>query len=581
MSALALIVAATLAQAGALRSDLALRGGGAGRSVVTGEISWSSCGSYASGAAITKGAGVSVGSSAGGTLCSSGAWAGPVSNGLAVTEAGAWFGGSGANGLTYRDVCSAGGTAQWSTYQASISCADPLCPVDPNTGRRMALITAITGGVYINNPVGTPWRYAYVSTASGDSPCNVGISAYSEANKGDCAATSAISECRGPVGSTGIFVAKSNVTGGNACTRWCQGGAQAAAKWDILHDAGAWNAVSSQWAHGLTKPGPWAARICIAPGPVGFVTTPGYAFAFSGYHTNSAYLILGETAEFDVWGGDGKFKSVIYGYDPAVAHCHVVGVDRYGAPFVRLDGISPATSLGGDSGATGLWTAAPQYMYIGGSDVNGSSPLNGWVRSIKISNTDRPGAVGFAASSTAQKVAVLGDSIFASYFTMWLNGTLGSEFEVHNYAVPGYESPQIRTAWQTARGAKQWDWVIYEGGVNDAAVGRSAADAWTLAKATIDEALADGAQVVAMTIGPWKDSSAWTIEKELISADYNSLLASYSAVGLTVLDERPITGTAGDGYLSLAPAYNSGDALHPNEAGKKAYAAAIKAVMSP
>jgi lysophospholipase L1-like esterase len=100
---------------------------------------------------------------------------------------------------------------------------------------------------------------------------------------------------------------------------------------------------------------------------------------------------------------------------------------------------------------------------------------------------------------------------------------------------------------------------------------------WPALQAFLDEIQAEGSRVTPMTITP--RTSAWSQAIRTCIADMNTAIKAYGAArGITVVDAF---AALSDGNGSLAPAYDSGDGLHPNQAGQDALAAAIIAAGFP
>ncbi len=115
------------------------------------------------------------------------------------------------------------------------------------------------------------------------------------------------------------------------------------------------------------------------------------------------------------------------------------------------------------------------------------------------------------------------------------------------------------------------------GGVNDLVAGRTLAQMKGDATAIFAALSAAGVRVVACTVLPFKGHAAWTAGKEAIRVAFNAWLLSRPAGVNLVADTAAALADPLD-LESLAAAYDSGDFVHPSDAGGVALVAEVWAV---
>ena len=137
----------------------------------------------------------------------------------------------------------------------------------------------------------------------------------------------------------------------------------------------------------------------------------------------------------------------------------------------------------------------------------------------------------------------------------------------------------IHTRWQLYCKPFPYRRLVLEGGTNDLDLdGTTGAALWLTVKSFIEEAQANGQQVVLVLIPPRGGSSGWTAGEETERLAFNSAARDYQATHptLILIDSD---GVLGDGAVppALQTAYDYGDHLHLKAAGMQALAAAIAA----
>lgn len=214
-------------------------------------------------------------------------------------------------------------------------------------------------------------------------------------------------------------------------------------------------------------------------------------------------------------------------------------------------------------------------------------------------NTDLPPRV--------RNVLCLGDSITFGWGTpsvvtpyperleALLNDRDGSGWSVFNRGVSGEGTTGALTRWSTGTTVNglleegplktlvKWHTVVIFIGVNDVASDVPAATAMGRIQTIADEAQALGAKVVLVSVAPWKGpntvgSNLWTSGRQLVQNTLRGLFQSYVSANTSkraFVDAYTVLASGTDPE-ALADAYDSGDDLHPNDAGAVALAAAVK-----
>ena len=183
---------------------------------------------------------------------------------------------------------------------------------------------------------------------------------------------------------------------------------------------------------------------------------------------------------------------------------------------------------------------------------------------------------------TAIKIEAEGDSITQGYSpTPWpqvIQPDPGST--INNHAVSGTYTSDMLTRWASYKGGGA-NWFIMLGGINDithdvaiATTKANLAQMWSEAKAL-------GMSVIAMTTTPFKNNSygLWTTGRQAVQDDLNAWIRStadangYLLVDVYNLLVDPVNAN------TLLPAYDSGDHLHPSQAGNIVIGNAINALL--
>jgi lysophospholipase L1-like esterase len=297
--------------------------------------------------------------------------------------------------------------------------------------------------------------------------------------------------------------------------------------------------------------------------------TPTYGLAFAGATfgaaNTAALYVSASNIRFEVRDAAAaqRFAGASFAGWPQGA-C-LVGCVANGVFSLYRDGTEIATAMNGaGTGILGTW---PTTMQLGRLPGAGVEP-NGSIRSARVCKGGDPLACGCAAPL---RVAAVGDSITANtmgYIT-YLRSYLGvgaSAYTIANYAVSGWNTTQMLSRWTGEARPTRPRVLILMGGINDVVANATAEAIEGRLQQMMDEQIADGGRVVALTMTPWKNAASYTAGREVVRAAVNAWTLAYCAahVQAACVD----TSTAlDDGTGALAAAYDSGDGLHPDADG--------------
>jgi lysophospholipase L1-like esterase len=188
----------------------------------------------------------------------------------------------------------------------------------------------------------------------------------------------------------------------------------------------------------------------------------------------------------------------------------------------------------------------------------------------------------------AAKVLALGDSItsgaqlgYPRTYPNKLNALLGTTYAVTNGGADGYTVAQVRTRYQALYKSGGYQHVAVLAGIND--IGRDGATGaatWTAMEGLLDELRSDGAAVkVSKLVGfaGAANPTWWTAAKQTEADAFNASLEAYcTAHAAQVKCVDPGTLSTGS-PPAIKAQYDSGDGLHPNQAGVDELAARFAA----
>ena len=264
-----------------------------------------------------------------------------------------------------------------------------------------------------------------------------------------------------------------------------------------------------------------------------------------------------------------------------------------GAPFVLVYGRNGAGFYARISGGTSNRSLVGSHTAGANATVLGQLAGNTWpgviyeVYATSTAYTDALAAsiigqvgtkIGRSLSftpnvtqTTAGGVVCIGDSItngslVTTPYPSTLQTDLGGTYSVVNAGVNNDRTTNVLTRWNSTYKSTSPKWVVVLAGVNDA-IGGLTADSAILNLLTVYEsALKVGARVIPMTCTPWNTYASWTGTMGGVTDAINSWIAWWC--GTYSVPYVDLNGSAlNNGSGALAGIYDSGDHLHPNQAG--------------
>lgn len=182
------------------------------------------------------------------------------------------------------------------------------------------------------------------------------------------------------------------------------------------------------------------------------------------------------------------------------------------------------------------------------------------------------------------RVACLGSSSTAGYgiatpYPALLDQRLGPEWRVDNFGRSGDRTADLLNRWSTVLKGRGYDWLILQGGGNDAINSVSAEDAMANFQVIIEDARAEGLHVVLVTLWPFRGYAGCNADCELRRRDLNRLLEAYCATHDVACTDTSAVFASPDNPELLDPRYDLGDHLHLNQDGAGVLADRIRARM--
>lgn len=300
--------------------------------------------------------------------------------------------------------------------------------------------------------------------------------------------------------------------------------------------------------------------------------------------SNSASLSVDASggATFKVVDNAAGTKQVAVAASTLKAGGHrLVGCDNAGTLTLYVDGVSSGSVTGA---GTGVVTTMPGTVTIG--SASSANYLNGGVRNFCISNKAN-GCYGSRPSSQLGSWAALGDSITDGlgnipYAAVALRG-FNSGYLMNNRGVTGWTATDIATEWTNNVRGKGYSHLTLLGGINGIRNnGDTGAATFTTLQTIVDQARTDGMRVVWINVLPFGADPGWTSGKQTQVEALNALIASYcttNADSIRCVDAYTAMGDPNNPQR-MNPSYDSGDGLHPNQAGHNRLGALLSGVLS-
>jgi len=252
---------------------------------------------------------------------------------------------------------------------------------------------------------------------------------------------------------------------------------------------------------------------------------------------------------------------------------------------------------------TGHWLAnETSYITIGTKETR-SPDTKGWIDTPSwwfIDSIDVQASEGGATKT----IVALGDSLTDGFYSTnegrytdtlmnRLNSQKGNEWSLVNEGITGNQvltdSPTnvAKNAYFGQSALSRLDRDVFNRpglkdillleGINDINTGASANKIIEGYKKIINQAHISGVQIIAGTLPPFKGYPTWTAKKDKVRQKVNHWILTSGAFDGTV-DFAKVLATSGNSE-ELNPIYDSGDHLHPNNAGYKAMGDAVNLSM--
>lgn len=197
--------------------------------------------------------------------------------------------------------------------------------------------------------------------------------------------------------------------------------------------------------------------------------------------------------------------------------------------------------------------------------------------------------------STENRIAALGDSITGnaadqfgpSSYPELLETGLGGTAKVRNFGLGGDTAAGAASRYASTIRGRGWNVVVIEICTNDFTAGSTGAACWTTVEALADAILAESPsmRLVLATVMPRAGSGGYDSTMQSNIDAFNASASAYVAAkalthpGRVRLADLNAALRDPSSPLSLLPAYNYGDNLHPNAAGLQAIADTVLAAI--
>jgi lysophospholipase L1-like esterase len=239
-------------------------------------------------------------------------------------------------------------------------------------------------------------------------------------------------------------------------------------------------------------------------------------------------------------------------------------VNAGGNMTMYRDGLSVATATGG------VISAWPTTINVGWWPTGAGRELSGSLSYLLAARLgDRATAFRIAGYTSAWAI---GDSITAGNglnpYTIRLQALLGPSYAVENNGIGATTAADMVGRWTNTIRPYRPSYLMILAGVNDIRTGCGTAACTEPSLQTMyDQAMADGTKVIAVTLLPFKGDAYWTSGLETERLALNTWIRNYVAAHPTQMALVDAAPDFDDGTGALKAIYDSGDHIHPNQAG--------------
>ncbi|QFZ19377.1 SGNH/GDSL hydrolase family protein [Saccharothrix syringae] len=225
---------------------------------------------------------------------------------------------------------------------------------------------------------------------------------------------------------------------------------------------------------------------------------------------------------------------------------------------------------------SGGFADTPCWMVVDGVDVAPAGRVKGAVVAFGDSITDTASTTGNANRRWPDFLARRLDAVPGRTLSV-VNAGLGGNRLIADRDEPYWGVAGVTRVQRDVLSQTGVEAVIMLLAVNDIGYSASAADLIAGHREVIRQARAAGVAVYGGTVLPFKGSFIWTGEREATWRELNDWIRTSGEFD-GVVDFAAATAVPGD-PATLDPAYDSGDHLHPNDAGTEAMANAVDLAM--
>ncbi|MGW1819502.1 SGNH/GDSL hydrolase family protein [Streptomyces sp. NPDC002125] len=225
----------------------------------------------------------------------------------------------------------------------------------------------------------------------------------------------------------------------------------------------------------------------------------------------------------------------------------------------------------GTSGAG--YTDTPCWMLVSGIDVRAGARTTGTVVTFGDSITDTASTTGNANQRYPDHLARRLQDGHGPSLAVVNAGLGGNRLIADRDGEPYYGPSGVSRVERDALGQSGVRAVILQEGINDIGFSAPAEDIIAGYRAFIEKVHAKGVPVYGGTLLPFQGSFIWTPERQATWTAVNDWIRNSGAFD-GVVDFAAATASDDD-PLTLDPAFDSGDGLHPNDAGTRAMAEAV------
>ncbi|MFB4426000.1 SGNH/GDSL hydrolase family protein [Streptomyces sp. QL37] len=219
------------------------------------------------------------------------------------------------------------------------------------------------------------------------------------------------------------------------------------------------------------------------------------------------------------------------------------------------------------------YSDTPCWMLVSGVDIRGSARTAGAVVTFGDSITDTASTTGNADQRYPDHLARRLQDRTGRTLAVVNAGLGGNRLLAERDGEPYYGPSGISRVERDALGQSGVKAVILQEGINDIGFSASAEDIIAGYRTFIEKVHAENVPVYGGTLLPFRGSFVWTPERQATWTKVNDWIRNSGAFD-GVVDFAAATASATD-PLALDPAYDSGDGLHPDDAGTRAMADAV------